>query len=229
MTSSPANRTALREEENRSAPASQQVIASAVTGPTPYSRAASTFAPVRCRAASSQLVPQLVHPGLQHLESSPARWRPAAARPGTATRRPRPSAARLRPARCEVCPRPGPGRPGGTAPRGSAAPRRCARPAGRDTAPAAPGLPGCGLGGIQHSGSRPSASSIRRCRQSVLSVLACRLRPRANAVSAGSARCAAIPAAASSSATYRHPIHPYYRQTLHHRNQRTGPATPVIL
>ena len=38
--SSPANRTALREEENRPSPASQQVIASAVTGPTPYSRAA---------------------------------------------------------------------------------------------------------------------------------------------------------------------------------------------
>ena len=53
MTSSPANRTALREEENRSFPASQQVIASAVIGPTPYSRAARTFAPVRCRAASS--------------------------------------------------------------------------------------------------------------------------------------------------------------------------------
>jgi len=48
--SSPVNRTALREEENRSLPASQQVSASPVTGPTPYSRAASTFAPVRCRA-----------------------------------------------------------------------------------------------------------------------------------------------------------------------------------
>ena len=51
--SSPANRTALREEENRPAPPSQQVSASAVAGPTPYSRSASTFAPVRCRAASS--------------------------------------------------------------------------------------------------------------------------------------------------------------------------------
>ena len=40
---------------------------------------------------------------------------------------------------------------------------------------------------------------------SVLSVLACRLRPRANAVSAGSARCTMIPAAASSSAMYRPP------------------------
>jgi hypothetical protein len=38
--SSPVNRTALREEENRLSPASQQVSASAVTGPTPYSRAA---------------------------------------------------------------------------------------------------------------------------------------------------------------------------------------------
>src|SRR5437016_2111748 len=51
--SSPANRTAWREEENRPAPPSQQVIASAVTGPAPYSRAASAFAPARCRAASS--------------------------------------------------------------------------------------------------------------------------------------------------------------------------------
>ena len=41
-----------------------------------------------------------------------------------------------------------------------------------------------------------------------LSVLACRLRPRSVAVSAGSARCTAIPAAASSPATYRHPVHP---------------------
>ena len=51
--SSPANRTAWREEENRPAPPSQQVSASAVTGPAPYSRAASAFAPARCRAASS--------------------------------------------------------------------------------------------------------------------------------------------------------------------------------
>jgi len=50
---SPANRTALREEENRPCPASQQVSASAVTGPAPYSLAARTLAPVRCRAASS--------------------------------------------------------------------------------------------------------------------------------------------------------------------------------
>jgi hypothetical protein len=51
--SSPVNRTALAEEENRFLPASQQVSASAVTGPAPYSRAASTLAPVRCRAVAS--------------------------------------------------------------------------------------------------------------------------------------------------------------------------------
>ena len=66
--SSPANRTALREEENRPAPPSQQVIASAVTGPTPYSRAASTLAPVRLRAACQQPVPQHVQAGLQRGE-----------------------------------------------------------------------------------------------------------------------------------------------------------------
>ena len=51
--SSPANRTALREDENRPAPPGRQVIASAVTGPTPYSRAQSSLAPVRCRAVST--------------------------------------------------------------------------------------------------------------------------------------------------------------------------------
>src|SRR6266568_2876012 len=67
VTSSPANRTALREEENRPAPPSQQVIASPVTGPAPYSRSASTLAPDRLRAAASsqQPVPQHVQAGLQ--------------------------------------------------------------------------------------------------------------------------------------------------------------------
>src|SRR6266849_5471006 len=83
-------------------------------------------------------------------------------------------------------------------------------------------------GGIQHSGSRPSASSALRCRQSVLSVLACRLRPRAKAVSAGSARCAATPAAASSSATYRHPVHPSTANATSSRPlNRASQARPV--
>src|SRR5215472_9691162 len=50
--SSPVNRTALREEENRPAPPSQQVSASAAIGPTPYNRSASTLAPVSSRAVS---------------------------------------------------------------------------------------------------------------------------------------------------------------------------------
>ena len=55
----PARRTgpAWREEENRPAPASQQVIASAVTGPTSYSRAASTLAPGQMSASIQQPVP----------------------------------------------------------------------------------------------------------------------------------------------------------------------------
>ena len=105
-------------------------------------------------------------------------------------------------------PRSAAGRPGGRRPRGRAAPTPCARNEDRDTAPAAPGTPGCDQAGPSIPGADHRASSRRRCRESVLSVLACRLRPRAAAVSAGSATCAATPAAASSSATYRHPVHP---------------------
>ena len=66
--SSPANRTAWREEENRPAPASQQVIASAVTGPTPYSRAASDLGPGQVPGGVQQLVPHHVQPGLQRVD-----------------------------------------------------------------------------------------------------------------------------------------------------------------
>ena len=68
MTSSPANRTALREEENRPAPPSQQVIASAAKGPTPYSRAARTLRTGQVPGLGQQLVPHRVQPGLQRLE-----------------------------------------------------------------------------------------------------------------------------------------------------------------
>jgi hypothetical protein len=68
---------------------------------------------------------------------------------------------------------------------------------------------------LQHPGRRDPAlgqpalgQQCRRCRASVRSVLACRLRPRTNAVPAGSARCTVMPTAASSSATHRHPVHP---------------------
>ena len=65
MTSSPANRTALREEENRRAPPSQQVIASPVTGPTPYSRSASDLRAGQVPGGSQQPAPQHVQAGLQ--------------------------------------------------------------------------------------------------------------------------------------------------------------------
>ena len=60
-------------------------------------------------------------------------------------------------------------RPGGTVPRGSAAPRQCARPAGRDTAPAAPGIPGCARAGSSTPAAarRPAAAAgagSRSCR-----------------------------------------------------------------
>ena len=66
--SSPANRTAWREEENRPAPASQQVIASPVTGPTPYSRAASDLGAGQVPGGIEQLVPHRVQPGLQRVD-----------------------------------------------------------------------------------------------------------------------------------------------------------------
>ena len=61
-----------------------------------------------------------------------------------------------------------------------------------------------------------------------MSVLACRLRPRANAVSAGSARCAAIPAAASSSATYRHPAHPSTANAASSQASEPGQPGPQV-
>ena len=140
--SSPANRTALREEENRPAPPSQQVIASAVTGPTPYSRAASTFAPVRLRAASSSRCRSTSRRASSAASMSRAVATcscPAGDRCAAAAAR---SACRSC-GRCAARPRPAPGRPGGRTPRGCAAPRRCARRAGRGRSPAAPGTPGC--------------------------------------------------------------------------------------
>jgi hypothetical protein len=88
--SSPANRTALREEENRPSPASQQVIASAVTGPAPYTPRGQDLRAGQVPGGIQQLVPQHVQPGFQrggHLQgvatcSCPAgdRWAAAAAR-----------------------------------------------------------------------------------------------------------------------------------------------------
>ena len=54
----------MRWEENRPVPPSQQPVARAVSGPTPYRRAASAFAPARCRAACSSWH-RRVQPALQ--------------------------------------------------------------------------------------------------------------------------------------------------------------------
>ncbi len=62
-----------------------------------------------------------------------------------------------------------------------------------------PWRPGRGQEQPAYLGPRGSGTAPATCWESVLSVWACRLRARAKAVSAGSARCAATPAAASSS------------------------------
>ena len=170
MTSSPANRTALREEENRPAPASQQVIASAVTGPTPYSRAASTLAPVRCRAASSswcRTTCSRASSAVEHLQGGgdlqlPGRGQVGGGRgpqPGQTLLGAQRALAQRRGALVEQH-RVDALHPGGVL-GAQVVVQLQQRPALQDDRP----------GGIQHSGSRPSASSIRRCRESVLSSL----------------------------------------------------------
>ena len=120
MTSSPANRTALRAEENRPAPPSQQVSASAVTGPTPYSRCRQDLragqVPGRvqqpCRTASRRASSAASMSRAVATCSCPAGDSCAAASA-------RSSGHAL--ARCAARPRPAAARPGGTAPRGCAA------------------------------------------------------------------------------------------------------------
>jgi hypothetical protein len=62
-------------------------------------------------------------------------------------------------------------------------------------------------GGIQDSGSLPSASSVRSQRASSRSVFARRLRPRNALVSTGSARCGTAPARSSAPETNNQPVH----------------------
>ena len=66
--SRPANRTALRAEENRPAPPSQHVNASPVIGPTPYNRSASTRGPCMCRAVASSCRCRMLHLRLGRLQ-----------------------------------------------------------------------------------------------------------------------------------------------------------------
>ncbi len=92
--SGPANRTALRAEENRPAPPSQQVSASAVSGPTPYSSRARTRAPFMCRAVSSSWRRIAWSWSSRQVIMASARQRPArrAARLPVTGARPRPRA-----------------------------------------------------------------------------------------------------------------------------------------
>ena len=71
--------------------------------------------------------------------------------------------------------RPGGGRPGGTTPRGCAAPTRCARPADHGRSPATPGTPTPGPAGSSTPAAAHRRAARRRCRESVRSVFACRL------------------------------------------------------
>ena len=202
----PGERTALREEENRPAPASWQVIASAVTGlartaarPGPSRRSDAGQHPAADAAARAA--------GLPGRRSLPGRWRPAAARLVTGGR-PRP------PQRGQALPAAQRALAQGRAPwRNKTAPLRL----GRVPGPQVVKSPGSARhsrmwpGRIQHSGSRPSASNCRRCRESVLSWRAARGRGRRRC-RPGSAACTVMPAAASSSAAYRHPVRPSTRE-----------------
>ena len=216
----PVNRTTLREEENRPSPASQRVGAGAVIGPTP-----SAARP----APSRRWMPGGVRswwrgrapPGLDGGEHVPGRWRPAAPHPatGVAPRRPQHGQALL-------------GAQHALAQRRGALvaedhvdalrPAVCCG-ARRGRSPAAPGT--CGLRrrdpALRAAGLGQQAAEVRgdrSCRS-----WQCRLRTRAAAVSAGSPICTAIPAAASSSATYRHPVHPSTARQRR-RARRTAPS-----
>jgi hypothetical protein len=144
----------------------------------------------------------------------------SAARPSP-VRRP---AARPGPRRCAGSPRPAAARPGETRQRGSAAPRRCARPEDRDIAPAAPGTPAHARAGssIRAAARRPAApaSAGRRPYRSS-PVSSGRAPPRSQPASPH----AVIPAAASSSATYRHLVHPPARSLRPCRRRTATPAT----
>ena len=165
--SSPANRTALRAEENRpSRPASRSSPARSPARP----RTAAPPAPWRRSGAGPRSAAGAA-PGASGPpapRAPPARQRPAAARPGTDARQ-RPRAARPDLSRCAARRHLVRAHPGGRTPRGSAAPRRCARRAGRDRSPAAPGIPGCATAGSSTpaAGPRPAApagAASRSCR-----------------------------------------------------------------
>jgi len=153
----PANGQACWRGEPAGTP-SQQVMASAVTGPDPvqHSRCgqAPTLAPVQVPVGVQQPpVPQLLQAVFQAVIAPPALFT-LSCPPGTGTRlRPR---QRLK---LTTAPRAqraiaSPGRPGGRTPLGRAAPRRLLRAVVVGLQPS-PGSPRMRDGGIQHSAAGP--------------------------------------------------------------------------
>ena len=187
--SSPVNRTALREEENRPAPASQQVSASAVTGPR------------------HQL-------GGQHFRAHQVPGGAAAAARSAAT-----------PCSVRSAPAPSAGAPWwkNTAQLHPGGVLAAQVVIGLQQRPALQDL----RRRIQHPGSRPSASSTLRCRESVLSVwhAACgRGRRRCRPARPHARRSRPRPATRRHTAT-RCPPPP---RTRRRRSRRTAPARPQV-
>jgi hypothetical protein len=224
--SSPVNRTALRAEENRPAPTGRQVSASAVSGPTPYSRPARTFAPCRCRAACSswcrsaciwssrqaghhgQRSGDLPLPGRGQVRGGgrPGRGQPLGAAQGALAQRLGALAEEHR-----VDP---------LHPRGVLAAQVVAGP------PAAPGPPGpvrAGAG-TPGAGPRPAAAAGAGRRSCRSWRAACgRGRTRCRPARPGARRSRRRPAPRRHTAT-RYSPRP---RTRHHRARRTGPARPA--
>jgi hypothetical protein len=117
-----------------------------------------------------------------------------------------------------------PGRPGGRTRRGCAAPRRCARPAGRGRSPAASGTPGCVRAGssIRAAFPRPAASAgagRRSCRS--WRAVSSRAVPRCRPAQRDARRSRRRPAPRRHTATRRIPP----PRTRYRHGRRTGPAS----
>ena len=133
-----------------------------------------------------------------------------------------PQTSQARP-RCATHPQPAAGRPGGRTPRGCAAPRRCARGAGRGRSPAAPGTPGSAPAGssIRAAGPRPAApadAGRRSCRS--WPAFCGRAAPRCRPAHPDARRSRPRPAPRRHTATRNTPP----PRTRHPRSRRTGPA-----
>ncbi len=164
----PARRTGRPGGRRRTGPPrpERQVIASAVTGPTPYSRAARTLAPVRCRAASSSWC----RTACSRASSASITSRAVATCSCPAGDRCAAAAARSSATPCSVRSAPSPS--GGAPWWNSTAQLRLGGALAAQVVvqpPAAPGTPGCGRAGSSTpvSGLRPAASAgagRRSCR-----------------------------------------------------------------